>query len=110
MSEFSHASTLKSKMSLRRCVFAAKLKPTAPLVLIQEPTVIDRLVSQLRAQLSEVSNADSVDQLSKPTLDAFGFSALGETEREQAFSLLRNPLQDADESSGKRLDELMAGS
>ncbi len=79
----------------------------APLVLIQEPTVIDRLVSQLRAQLSEVSNAKSVDQLSKPTLDAFGFSAVGEKEREHAFSLLRNPLQDADESSGKRLDELI---
>ncbi len=79
----------------------------APLVLIQEATVIDRLVSKLRAQLSEVSNAKSIDQLSKPTLDAFGFSALNGTEREQAFSLLRNPLQDADESSGKRLDELM---
>jgi len=79
----------------------------APLVLIQEPTVIDRLVSQLRAQLSEVSNAVSVDQLSKPTLEAFGFSAVGGTEREQAFSLLRNRLQDADESSGKRLDDLM---
>jgi putative nucleotidyltransferase with HDIG domain len=79
----------------------------APLVLIQEATTIDRLVSQLRAQLSEVSNAKSVDQLSKPTLDAFGFSAVNGAEREQAFSLLRNPLQDADESSGKRLDELM---
>ena len=79
----------------------------APLVLIQEPTVIDRLVSQLRAQLSEVSNAKSVDQLSKPTLDAFGFSAVGEKEREHGFSLLRNPLLDADESSGKRLDELI---
>ncbi len=81
---------------------------TAPLVLIQESAVIDRLVSQLRAQLSEVSNADSVDKLSQSTLDAFGFSALGEKEREHAFSLLHNPLQDADESSGKRLDELMA--
>ena len=80
----------------------------APLVLIQEPAVIDRLVSQLRAQLSEVSNADSVGQLSLATLEAFGFSAVGEKEREHAFSLLRNPLQDADESSGKRLDELMA--
>jgi len=80
----------------------------APLVLIQEPAVIDRLVSQLRAQLSEVSNADSVGQLSPATLDAFGFSVVGVKEREHAFSLLRNPLQDADESSGKRLDELMA--
>ncbi len=80
----------------------------APLVLIQEPAVIDRLVSQLRAQLSEVSNADAVDELPQATLDAFGFSVLGEKEREQAFSLLRNPLQDADESSGKRLDELKA--
>lgn len=83
-------------------------KAAAPLVLIQEPAVIDRLVSQLRAQLSEVSNAASVGQLSKATLDAFGFSVDGEKEREHAFSLLRNPLQDADESSGKRLDELMA--
>ena len=80
----------------------------APLVLIQEPAVIDRLISQLRAQLSEVSNAGSVDKLSQPTLDAFGFSAVGEKERGHVFSLLRNRLQDADESSGKRLDELMA--
>ena len=80
----------------------------APLVLIQEPAVIDRLISQLRAQLSEVSNAESVDKLSQPTLDAFGFSAVGDKERGHVFSLLRNRLQDADESSGKRLDELMA--
>lgn len=80
----------------------------APLVLIQEPAVIERLISQLRAQLSEVSNADSVDKLSEPTMEAFGFSQLATTEREVAFSLLRNPLQDADESSGKRLDELMS--
>lgn len=80
----------------------------APLVLTQEPAVIDRLVSQLRAQLSEVSNAESVDKLSQPTLEAFGFSVVGEKEREHAFSLLRNPLQDADKSSGKHLDELMA--
>lgn len=80
----------------------------APLVLVQEPTVIDRLISQLRAQLSEVSNADSVGDLSAATQAAFGFSAVNETDREQAFSLLRNRLQDADESSGKRLDELIA--
>ena len=80
----------------------------APLVLTQEPAVIDRLISQLRAQLSEVSNADSVEKLSQPTLEAFGFSVLPVNERDVAFSLLRNPLQDADESSGKRLDELIA--
>jgi len=80
----------------------------APLVLIQEPAVIDRLISQLRAQLSEVSNAETVDKLSQPTQEAFGFSTLGAHDREVAFSLLRNALQDADESSGKRLDELMA--
>ena len=62
----------------------------APLVLIQEATVIDRLVSQLRAQLSEVSNANSVDQLSQPTLDAFGFSAL---ERERARTRLQSASQ-----------------
>jgi len=80
----------------------------APLVLIQEPAVIDRLISQLRAQLSEVSNAETVDKLSQPTQEAFGFSTLEPNDREVAFSLLRNALQDADESSGKRLDELMA--
>ncbi len=79
----------------------------APLVLVQEPTVIDRLVSQLRAQLSEVSNANSVGDLSVATQEAFGFTSVSEIEREQAFSLLHNLLQDADESSGKRLDELM---
>lgn len=80
----------------------------APIVLTQEPAVIDRLISQLRAQLSEVSNADSVGKLSQPTMEAFGFSTLPVNERDVAFSLLRNPLQDADESSGKRLDELIA--
>ena len=80
----------------------------APLVLVQESTVIDRMVSQLRAQLSEVSNANSTDGLSAATQAAFGFSAVSNAaEREQAFSLLHNLLQDADESSGKRLDELM---
>ncbi len=48
----------------------------APIVLTQEPAVIDRLISQLRAQLSEVSNADSVGKLSQPTMEAFGFSTL----------------------------------
>ncbi len=80
----------------------------APLVLIQEQDVIDRLTSQLRAQLSEVSNADSVNKLPPTTLEAFGFSELPVNQRDVAFSLLRNPLQDADESSGKRLDELIA--
>ncbi|HRA86761.1 MAG TPA: HDIG domain-containing protein [Planctomycetaceae bacterium] len=79
----------------------------APVVFVQEPTVIDRLVSQLRAQLSEVSNANSVGDLSVATQEAFGFTSVSEIEREQAFSLLHNLLQDADESSGKRLDELM---
>jgi putative nucleotidyltransferase with HDIG domain len=79
----------------------------APLVLIQEPTVIDRLQSQLRSQLSEIANADTMKSVATPTLAAFGLTMGDQTSRETSFSLLKNQLRDADESKGKRIDELM---
>ena len=79
----------------------------APLVLLQEPEVIDRLKSQLRAQLSEIANADSVDRLTEPTLVAFGLKDAEAGISEATFDLLKDLLRDADESVGNRLDELM---
>lgn len=79
----------------------------APLVLLQVPEVIDRLKSQLRAQLSEIANAESVDRLTAPTLAAFGLEGTEAGTREATFDALKDQLRDADESAGKRLDELM---
>lgn len=80
---------------------------SAPLVLIQETAVTDRLQSQLRNQLSEIANADSIDRVSAPTLAAFGLNVGDAATNETSFSLLKNRLRDADESKGKRIDELM---
>jgi len=79
----------------------------APLVLIQESAIIDRLQSQLRDQLSEIANAETIDRVALQTLAAFGMTTGDSTARETAFSLLKNQLRDADESKGKRLDDLM---
>ena len=81
---------------------------SAPLVLLQEPEVIDRLESQLRAQLSEIANAETVDRLTAPTLAAFGLADAEAAARAATFDVLKNQLRDADESAGKRLDELLA--
>ena len=81
---------------------------SAPFVLLQEPEVIDRLESQLRAQLSEIANAETVDRLTAPTLAAFGLADAEAAARAATFDVLKNQLRDADESAGKRLDELMA--
>lgn len=79
----------------------------APLVLIQESTVLDRLQSQLRDQLSEIANSDSMAGVANPTLSAFGLTTGDQTSRETSFSLLKNQLRDPDESKGRRIDELM---
>lgn len=80
----------------------------APLVLVQEAAVIERLQSQLRDQLSEIANAESVDRVSLQTLAAFSLTTGDPTSRETEFSLLKNKLKDADASTGKRLDELIS--
>ena len=79
----------------------------SPLVLIQEQATIDRLQSQLRDQLSEIANSESIDRVALQTLAAFGMTTGDATARETNFSLLKNQLRDADESKGNRLDELM---
>ncbi len=79
----------------------------SPLVLNQEQATIDRLESQLRDQLSEIANSESIDRVALQTLAAFGMTTGDATARETNFSLLKNQLRDADESKGKRLDELM---
>ena len=79
----------------------------APIVLVQEPAVIDRLQSQLRDQLSEIANAESIRDVTTPTLVAFGLNDGADAARETSFVLLKNQLRDADESKGKRLDDLM---
>ncbi len=81
----------------------------SPLVLVQETAIIDRLQSQLRDQLSEIANSDSINRVSLQTLAAFGLTTGEPTARETQFSLLKNQLRDAEESKGKRLDELMKG-
>ena len=79
----------------------------APLVLVQETAIIDRLQSLLRDQLSEIANAETIDRVALQTLAAFGMATGDPTARETAFSLLKNQLRDAEESKGKRIDELM---
>ena len=48
----------------------------APLVLVQDSTVLDRLQSQLRDQLSEIANALTVEDVSSRTLQAFGLDSV----------------------------------
>ena len=80
----------------------------APLVLIQESAIVDRLQSLLRDQLSEIANAESIEQVALPTLAAFGLTTQDAATRETSFSVLKNQLRDAEESKGKRIDLLMS--
>ena len=79
----------------------------SPLVLIQESAIVDRLQSLLRDQLSEIANAESIEQVARPTLAAFGLTTQDAATRETSFSVLKNQLRDAEESKGKRIDLLM---
>ena len=80
----------------------------APLVLVQESAIVDRLQSLLRDQLSEIANAESINQVALPTLAAFGLTSQDGATRETSFSVLKNQLRDAEESKGKRIDLLMS--
>jgi hypothetical protein len=81
---------------------------SAPLVLVQEADVIDRLESQLRAQLSEIVNAQSVSELSGTTRLAFNLTAGDDASIQAAFNSLQNLLKDPDDSSGRRIDQLLS--
>ena len=79
---------------------------SAPLVLVQDSTVLDRLQSQLRDQLSEFANAPTVDNVSQRTLQAFGLDVMDAATRQGTFQQLKSLLTDRGESSGSRIDEL----
>lgn len=79
----------------------------APLVLVQEPAIIERLQSQLRDRLSEIANSDTIADVAKPTLEGFGMTSPDAAANETAYILLEDRLRDTDESKGQRLDQLM---
>ncbi|MCA9063210.1 MAG: hypothetical protein KDA96_09125, partial [Planctomycetaceae bacterium] len=79
----------------------------APLVLIQDNTVIDRLSSQLRDQLSEIANARTAEQLSERTRHAFALDGEDPLARESRFGSIRKPLISESESVGTRLDAIV---
>lgn len=79
----------------------------APLVLVQDSTVLDRLQSQLRDQLSELANAEAVEKVSSRTLQSFGLDALDPATRQATFQQMNSLLTDRGESSGSRIDELL---
>ncbi|MFO0425755.1 MAG: HD family phosphohydrolase [Planctomyces sp.] len=78
----------------------------APLVLVQDSTVLDRLQSQLRDQLSEIANALTVEDVSSRTLQAFGLDSVDAATRQGIFQQLKSLLTERGESSGSRIDEL----
>ena len=79
----------------------------APLVFVHDDTVIDRLQSQFRDQLSEIANADTLNEVPSRTADAFGLDSGDTAAREAAFSKMKEVLSRAMESSGNRIDELL---
>lgn len=79
----------------------------APLVLVQDSTVLDRLQSQFRDQLSEVANVDSVADLSPRTSEAFGLDIADAELRQTMFNQLKLQVTQTRESSGNRIDELL---
>ena len=106
----------------------AEAERAAPLVLVQDYTVMDRLQSQLRDQLSDVANAEKLSEVSDRVRVAFGMdqsmrpqavaeqpegggSGDGDEERlaadDSIFQLLKSELTDRPESSGNRIDQLL---
>ncbi len=79
----------------------------APLVFIQDATVIDRLQSQFRDQLSEVANVDSLNDLSPRTTEAFGLDDKDAEVRQTMFNQLKLQVTQSKESSGNRIDDLI---
>ncbi|MBL8814433.1 MAG: HDIG domain-containing protein [Planctomyces sp.] len=79
----------------------------APIVLVQDDTVNDRLQSQLRDHLSDVANAESANQVTQATRIAFGLDTGDEQARQATFTTLKKALFDDAESAGSRIDALM---
>ncbi|MEY3173458.1 MAG: hypothetical protein RLZZ436_1372 [Planctomycetota bacterium] len=81
----------------------------APVVLRQDTSLIDRLPSQLRTQLSEIANTESVTAVAPETVLAFGINPADGDAAATAYSVLRNQLRDPDDTQGNRIDELVQG-
>ena len=79
----------------------------APLVFVHDDTVIDRLQSQFRDQLSEIANAETLGELPPRTSEAFGLNSGDPAGSEAAFKKMKEVLTRAMESSGNRIDELV---
>lgn len=79
----------------------------APVVLRQDTSVIDRLPSLLRSQLSEIANTESVTAVAPETVRAFGIDPSAGDAAATAYSVLRNQLRDPDNTQGNRIDELI---
>jgi cyclic-di-AMP phosphodiesterase PgpH len=85
----------------------------APLVLVQDYTVMDRLQSQLRDQLSDVANAESLKDVAERVRVAFGMDHSNATDESQVasdeaiFELLKAELSQRPESSGNRIEQLL---
>jgi hypothetical protein len=79
----------------------------APVVLRQDTSVIDRLPSLLRSQLSEIANTESVTAVAPETVRAFGIDPTAGDVASTAYSVLRNQLRDPDDTQGNRIDELI---
>jgi len=79
----------------------------APVVLRQDTSVIDRLPSLLRSQLSEIANTESVTTIAPETVRAFGIDLTKGDVASTAYSVLRNQLRDPDDTQGNRIDELI---
>ncbi len=61
-------------------------------MLVQDDTVNDRLQSQLRDQLSDIANAETVDQLTQATKTSFGLDTGDDQIRQSFFSSLKQAL------------------
>ncbi|MEY2726792.1 MAG: hypothetical protein RLZZ458_2659, partial [Planctomycetota bacterium] len=81
----------------------------APIVLRQENSLIDRLPSILRSQLSQIANNESFSTVPPEILTAFAINPADGDAAQTAFSVLRNQLRDPDDTQGNRIDELIQG-
>lgn len=81
----------------------------APIVLRQENSLIDRLPSILRSQLSQIANNESVATVPLEILTAFDINPADGDAAQTAYSVLRNQLRDPDDTQGNRIDELIEG-
>ncbi|MCA9059917.1 MAG: HDIG domain-containing protein, partial [Planctomycetaceae bacterium] len=79
----------------------------APLVLVQDNAVIDRLSSQLRDQLGEIARASTTSQLTQRTRESFGLDSTDALARESMFASIRLPLTTQPDNAGTRIDAMV---